>query len=112
MYRPYYHGWLFNKVSIWRPKINRHILLIQQAILVFTIWFLNYKLFPLSQAGIDLKPRRSLFSKLKSGSSIGNSDVLEVMGLKYFILPFAMLGIGLVAGILVFFVELKIQKYM
>ena len=28
--RPYYLGWVVNKVSTWREKINRHILIIQQ----------------------------------------------------------------------------------
>ena len=28
--RPYYHGWVFNKVSIWRESINNHILLLDQ----------------------------------------------------------------------------------
>ena len=28
--RPYYIGWVLHKVSPWRQKINRHILLVQQ----------------------------------------------------------------------------------
>ena len=28
--RPYFCGWVLNKVTIWRERINRHILLIQQ----------------------------------------------------------------------------------
>ena len=28
--RPYYHGWVFRKGSMWREKIDRHILLMQQ----------------------------------------------------------------------------------
>ena len=28
--RSYYHGWILNKISPWRQKIDRHILLLQQ----------------------------------------------------------------------------------
>ena len=28
--RPYYSGWVMAKMSPWRHKINRHILLVQQ----------------------------------------------------------------------------------
>ena len=28
--RPYYHGWVFRKGSVWKERIDRHILLVQQ----------------------------------------------------------------------------------
>ena len=31
--RPYYHGWVFRKGSIWKEKIDQHILLVQQVLL-------------------------------------------------------------------------------
>ena len=32
--RPYYCGWVLNKLSIWKERINRHILLMHQVDLV------------------------------------------------------------------------------
>ena len=51
-----------------------------------------------------------MFSRLNGGSSSSHSDVLEVMGLKYFIFPFAMLACGLVSAGIVFIFELKLTK--
>ena len=36
--RPYYHGWIFNKVSIWREVINNHILLLDQVLSMFKVY--------------------------------------------------------------------------
>jgi hypothetical protein len=47
-----------------------------------------------------------LFSLLKSGSGSDNNGGLEVMGLEYFILPFAMLSVGLICSGFVFMFEL------
>ena len=61
------------------------------------------------QAGIDRKPIKSLFSKLETGTRHGSGDgELEVMGLQYFILPFIILGVGILLSIAVWFMELII----
>ena len=33
--RPYYHGWVFRKGSVWREKIDQHILLMLQVFFPF-----------------------------------------------------------------------------
>ena len=77
--RPYYHGWVFMKGSIWREKIDKHILLLQQVKHLHTNrYFIHY----FSQSGLDLKPRRKLFSQLSSLRVSSASDDLEVLGLQ------------------------------
>ena len=70
-------------------------------------FYIIFLLLNLSKSGIDQKPRRKLFSLLKSGSSSGNNGGLEVMGLEYFILPFVMLSVGLICSGIVFMFELN-----
>ena len=98
--RPYYSGWVLNKISPWTQKINRHILLVQQVGKNQD----NCSDPHLSQAGIDLKPRRKLFFRL-SVHDHGEGG-LEVMGLQYFILPFIILVIGLGLSTAVWTIEL------
>ena len=69
----------------------------------------NYLTTDQSQAGLDLRPRIKLFSKMKAGTGNGD-EPLEVMGLKHFILPFTLLGAGLVLSTVVGFLELAFYK--
>ena len=57
---------------------------------------------------MDQIPRKKLYAVLEYGKT--SSDILEVMSMKFFILPFALLGGGLIISIFVFFVEYIILK--
>ena len=61
-----------------------------------------------SQAGIDLKPKMKLFAPLESND--GGVEELEVMGLEHFILPFSLLGIGIVLASVVLAIERSIKR--
>ena len=54
---------------------------------------------------------RNLFSKLEAGTGPGNQGSLEVMGLQYFILPFTLLGTGIVLSVAVWIIE-KLFLYL
>ena len=55
-----------------------------------------------------MKPKLLLFSRLQGHSDADGN--LEVLGLKYLILPFSLLGAGLCLAFLIFLAERKIKK--
>ena len=99
--RPYYHGWIYNKISKWKDDLDMHILVVQQ---VFTLICCNQakKLFP--QAGIDLNNRRMIFAKLLSREPV--LEELEVIKLEFLIFPFSLLGLGIVISNIAFVCEI------
>ena len=98
--RAYYHGWVLRKGSVWKDEIGRHILLCAQVTDLLLILLI---LSSFIQFGLDLKPKLSLFSRLKDDKT--RDSRLEVLGLQYLILPFTLLGSGLGLAFLVFMAE-------
>jgi hypothetical protein len=62
------------------------------------------------QFGLDLKPRRKLFSRLSSLRVSSASDDLEVLGLQYLILPFTIMAAGLALSFVIFCAEITVGK--
>ena len=88
------------KGSVWKDEIGRHILLCAQ---VPDLMLIELVLSSFIQFGLDLKPKLSLFSRLKDDKT--RDSRLEVLGLQYLILPFTLLGSGLGLAFLVFMAE-------
>ena len=105
--RPYYHGWVFNKVSTWREIINNHVLLLDQVILMSNSQY-EYIFF---QSGMLRKNHKELYAFLESASGFHPEDDLEALGPEHFILPTAFLLAGLFAAFLVFLGEILVKKY-
>ena len=71
--RPYYHGWVYNKVSAWRESIDTHLLRLHQ---VRSQNIYSQYLF-FCQSGIMLKPKKKLFASFDKLSGFNPEDNIE-----------------------------------